>query len=520
MKTSSLSIFSLQGFVSLRFLGRVLVGFAALVTLLAIFYAEENWRGKRAWESCRSELIARGVELNWHQLAPPRVPDDQNFAMTPFLAPLLDFNSRPLQPGQSPWRDSNGAERARNFAMAFGVTDDLRQGQPSQPLGRMTDLEASLRLLQKQSNSISSYPTRAEAASALLAALEEYQPVIEELRNASRRPYSRFNIDYDAEDPVSILLPHLAVLRRTSQLLRVRASAELALARTDAAFDDVKLMFFLADSIRQEATVVSHMVRIAILAVTQQIVWEGLAEHRWSDAQLRDFQARLQKLTPLKDLGLPLHTERGAFGNAVFELLRKHPQLLREWLAHDSAWPANGLRWLPSGWFYEEQVSYHRMFDQKLLPGYDEQAGQVHPRIIDANAGSLDSDLSNPLSGLLQHRVLVKFVLSGLARTFQKSALSQTGVDQAALACALERYRLANGQLPPTLDSLVPQFIDHLPKDVCNGQPLKYHAADNGQFVLYSVGWNEKDDGGNEVMNKERTAVDPAQGDWVWPAYR
>jgi len=290
MNTPSLRTCSLQGFVSLRFLGRVLVGFAALVTLLALFYAEENWRGKRAWESCKSELIARGVELNWRALAPPRVPDEQNFAMTPFLAPLFDFNSKPLQPGESPWRDTNGLERARNFAIAFAGSDDVRQGQPAQTLGHMTDLAASLLLLRKQSNSNApaSFSTRAEAASALLGALEEYQPVVEELRSASRRPYSRFNIDYDAEDPVSILLPHLAVLRRTSQLLRVRASAELALARTDAAFDDVKLMFFLADSIRQEATVISHIVRIAILAVTQQVVWEGLAEHRWSDEQLRD----------------------------------------------------------------------------------------------------------------------------------------------------------------------------------------------------------------------------------------
>jgi len=265
--------------------------------------------------------------------------------------------------------------------------------------------------------------------------------------------------------------------------------------------------------------VISHIVRIAILAVTQQVVWEGLAERRWSDAQLRDFQARLQKLTPLKDLGFPLHTERGAFGNAVFDLLRKHPQLLRDWLDQGSAWPASGLLWTPSGWFYQEQVAYHRLFDQKLLPGYDEQAGQVHPRTIDENAGRLDSDAPGPLSSLLQHRVLVRLLLSGLAKTFQKSALSQTGVDQVALACALERYRLANGKLPPTLDSLVPQFIEHLPKDVCDGQPLKYRPADNGQFVLYSVGWNEKDDGGTAVMNKERTAVDPAQGDWVWPRY-
>jgi hypothetical protein len=92
------------------------------------------------------------------------------------------------------------------------------------------------------------------------------------------------------------------------------------------------------------------------------------------------------------------------------------------------------------------------------------------------------------------------------------AAVSQTTANQAALACALERYRLANGQFPKTLDALTPQFIAHPPNDVITGQPYKYRLAANGQFILYSVGWNEKDDGG--VPGKE--LFDKTQGDWVW----
>jgi hypothetical protein len=40
----------------------------------------------------------------------------------------------------------------------------------------------------------------------------------------------------------------------------------------------------------------------------------------------------------------------------------------------------------------------------------------------------------------------------------------------------------------------------------------KYRRTDNGSFVLWSVGWNEKDDGG--VPGK--TLFDEKQGDWVW----
>src|SRR5213075_743322 len=49
---------------SRRILTRLLFAAACLLTLLAILYAEENWRGKRAWENCRQQLEAKGVDFN------------------------------------------------------------------------------------------------------------------------------------------------------------------------------------------------------------------------------------------------------------------------------------------------------------------------------------------------------------------------------------------------------------------------------------------------------------------------
>jgi hypothetical protein len=39
--------------------------------------------------------------------------------------------------------------------------------------------------------------------------------------------------------------------------------------------------------------------------------------------------------------------------------------------------------------------------------------------------------------------------------------------------------------------------------------------TDNGQFVFYSIGWNEKDDGG-QIALTENGSVDTPRGDWVW----
>ena len=67
-------------------LRRLLFVFLGLVVLVAIFYAEEDWRGKRAWEKCKAELEAKGEMLDWNAYIPPPVPDDQNF----FKAPKME----------------------------------------------------------------------------------------------------------------------------------------------------------------------------------------------------------------------------------------------------------------------------------------------------------------------------------------------------------------------------------------------------------------------------------------------
>ena len=118
------------------------------------------------------------------------------------------------------------------------------------------------------------------------------------------------------------------------------------------------------------------------------------------------------------------------------------------------------------------------------------------------------------------HDVLATMLLPSLEKFYLKVAVGETAVNETIIACALERYRLANGKLPDTLDLLVPQFLDRLPLDVCNGQPLIYRPLDGHDFVLYSVGWNETDDGGTTVRGKGTTPEpDSTQGDWVWPPY-
>jgi hypothetical protein len=79
---------------------------------------------------------------------------------------------------------------------------------------------------------------------------------------------------------------------------------------------------------------------------------------------------------------------------------------------------------------------------------------------------------------------------------------------------------LKNGRLPASLAALVPEFAASAPIDPMSGKPLCYRVNEDGTFLLYSVGEDGKDDGGDATP----TAGSPP-GLWtgrdaVWPVVK
>ena len=86
------------------------------------------------------------------------------------------------------------------------------------------------------------------------------------------------------------------------------------------------------------------------------------------------------------------------------------------------------------------------------------------------------------------------------------------------MVCGLERYRLAHETYPPKLDALAPAYIDELPHDIMNGEPYRYRLNADGTFLLYSVGWDQVDEGGTVGYRADDPKrINYETGDWVWP---
>jgi len=354
-------------------------------------------------------------------------------------------------------------------------------------------------------------------AADVLLALSRFETNRQLLITASARLESRFWANYDAG--FACLLPHLARLKGSSQYLSLHANAALKAGDRETTLEDVKLLFRLIESIRDEPIVISQLVRIAMLSDALQPVWEGLAQRQWTEVELSAIGSTLGTLDFLADYHHAVRGER-AFNLWGLDYIRKmgiaglhemglerqdsEPPELKQLLMRVT-FPL-----IPSGWFDQDKLYLCRMYEKHLLPLVMLQERRVvsHAAIEQANSALVPPG-GSPYYGFS------RLLLPSLGGYAEKSARAKSSVDLARVACALERYRVANGQFPDTLDALAPKFIAKLPHDVINGQSLNYRRTDDGQFVLYSVGLNGTDDGGTVVLTKNGN-LDQNKGDWVW----
>jgi hypothetical protein len=171
-------------------------------------------------------------------------------------------------------------------------------------------------------------------------------------------------------------------------------------------------------------------------------------------------------------------------------------------------------RLMPAGWYDLELFNCCTLFDAQMNGAINLAEARVVPSQIASNSMRFpDPAEAALLYSILHHQAIAPRFLPSLGNLPTRPATVQTTVNEAAIACALERYRLAKGQFPEKLESLTPQYISRRPNDVITGQPYKYRRTGDGQFILYSVGWNEKDDGG---VSGTHGLYDDKEGDWVW----
>ena len=503
-----------------KFLWRLLrwglIALAGVITLAAVLVTEENWRAKRDWENYRHAAEARGERFDLASLVPP-VPDDQNFFCAPIVAETLTLNRAGAEDQPSP-HGMNPANRLQ-FNVYPGDLDHSPTNGGGWQRGRLTDLKEWQTYYRKYAASAEGKtagftvpePPQTPAAD-ILFALKGYAPALEELRQASQRPYARIPLNYEnGFESDCELLPWLATLKSCAQFLQLRSVAELEDGQSQAALDDVNLLFRVNDSVRTQPFLISHLVRLAIATINLQSIYEGLVKHRWSEAQLRELDQQLARQDFLADFEFTMRGEK-ITAIETFEkqrITRESKQMVE--IGGTNKIETISYRFMPSAFFYRNELAFAQMHERFILPLIDLTNRLAAPGALRQAEVTAQPELKH----YSPYTAQAQMVLPALVKAVEKFTRIQAQLDLARVACALERFRLAHGDYPETLAALAPSFLEHIPHDLINGQPLHYRRTAEGKFILYSVGWDEMDDGGKIFLTKNGT-VDPKKGDWVW----
>jgi hypothetical protein len=182
-------------------------------------------------------------------------------------------------------------------------------------------------------------------------------------------------------------------------------------------------------------------------------------------------------------------------------------------VSYFSRW-AKIYRYMPSGWFDQNAAAFERSSlslgdcrSHSSSPSVDIEAWRQ--RLSHLERGPF---IEEPYRFLATTSLVFP---ANPARSSQRFIYSEAFARMARVSCALERYRLVHGNYPEKLAALAPQFLPDLPVDVINGGPLFFRNIDSDHFLLYSIGWNGKDDDGR-VVQRQSSWGDHSEGDWVW----
>jgi hypothetical protein len=477
----------------------------ALIALVILFYLEEDWRGARMWAATKAEWEARGETFDYSKFIPPPVPDDQNLA----ALPLFKLEAGKYFDGSS-------------YLAMLNLTRAMHNSLPNLvdvPIGgwQKGELPDMAKIQKAIAANYSIVFKDAKLPDDTLSQFGVIYPFCAELLAASAtHPDFRINFDYTISPPASRSISALAATIPLSQILTLQSILALDQHQPDVALRDFKTNYELLSGVKRDPTLVGGLVAIGMNDINGAAIFKGLAEHDWSNAQLIEMDHTLKPINFLADFQFAIRSEV-ANSTANYEFFESaNLSQMQETLGMGESGLADVflLHW-PSGWWDGNKTRITTILFQSLAT-VDPQARLVFPRRGD--------DLQNRVEQAIRSWKarapwnILAYIAGGRINFAHRFAQAQVWVDETRIACALERYRLTHGVYPGSLDALAPTYIDEVPHDIMNGQPYHYQLRVNGTYLLYSVGWNQTDDGGQVVLKNDKPSeIDSTQGDWVWP---
>ncbi len=516
----------------------IVLGMATLIPVI------HHYQLRAATEAYITQLKAQGEPLNLAQVVPSRSPPGRN--ATPFITNAL---SQLQALDDSP----------TNLAIDLTINNSPKDMNRTIPGKEMIGWNNPV-IHDPDGN----WPTNSWAD--LAGQLAQRKSELDAFRGLIGQPMLDFNYDYRSLNHyIPQLMSHLSAIKQANQWLQASEYYDLHLGDATAACTDVRAMLGFVKAETDERFEICQLVRFAIAEMSADATWDILQTTNLPDSDLAQLQHDWQSLEFVAPMGKALGFERVSSMELQDELQHFRANLLAFAQSPPTSFvvksKVNG-KW--TNWngsstnFYmidktDFDQSQHSLFVRvagavpKLWrclvtwPAFysyeDELRGLREWQVMFAATRMAETNASF-LS--VQSFVRTNFFQLGFAAAgenpyavFSRNAYQLPALRKAIqaniarnvviTAIALKRYQLPHHHLPDKLEELVPDFLKSVPTDCMDGRPLRYRRNADGTFLLYSVGDNGKDDGGNPAWEKTDVTTDYYDWqnvhalDWVWP---
>jgi hypothetical protein len=468
-----------------------------LVAVIVLVPLSLRWRAQWQLNAYRKKLIASGEKLTVEEIAPKRDFQTTNTALFLRLAStVLSWQYEPtamlsIKPGVA--------------CVAWRQAQLMEEMDPNKPNTNV-------------------WPGLAGEVQKYGSTLDELQKVVEEGGVEFGQDYSQPNLN---------TVSYLMYVKTLARDLLSRAVLELHQGQRQQAGRDLKCISAVSQMLGKDPIVIDQLVRYACMSIATGGIWEGLQADGWTDDELAQLQHQWEQedLLALAEAALAMERARGPM---EFQLARSSRQGLNDLsggggiknngeIWHDflmnigavpedllNAYPRYwGWKWI---WSYRDEQRYMESVQTLIEATQDAQRRNPIQSFAKGQDGSVMFESTNTDSF-----DIVGSMTQGLGRFVARGLRAQTEANMVTTAIALERYRLAHQAYPDSLAKLTPEFVRKVPVDCMDGKDLRYRLNPDGTYLLYSVGRDGVDNGGDATPEKDKSLSFLNGRDWVWP---
>lgn len=378
-----------------------------------------------------------------------------------------------------------------------------------------------------------------------MADAESNRPMIELLQQAANYPEIDFQLDYRKGFGVGFM--HLMPIRKNAQRLVASLMCDLHAGNVASATTNLCTLLSLAQGWHDERLLVSQLVREALVNMAASATWELLQSTNVTDAELARLQKNWERMEFVHAMENAMVMERAMQEDLLRKARVSNSEFHRLFMDPAGGWASSGDWWQDtqehfkaardefgiatwrSKWSYSDEtltLEYDQIIldalrvvetNQFFLPTYNEMVSRTTKLGLHTPAGG---NWLLRVSGMDQfEQIFSRLSYSPNENTMRRVMAVEACQHIVITAIALKRYELRHGKFPEKLSELTPDLLPAVPLDPVDGKPLRYRRNADGSFLLYSVGVDGKDDGGDataSVSGSWNWMSDHAR-DWVWP---